>query len=235
MPSSEHKVSLRLTFRDEDETVVAEISGPAVPENGLQAFGDLVLLALEQHADNAAKAAVGLISALRERAWEGDDVLADQLGALLATGVISDLKPLPVSLDELAGVLEGDPVQGGGRIEVATGQVWPDPALEYGGVLGEEEEDELEDPGKWLRVHCEGSRDGYRDMERFIGTVSDPGRADRLDVAIAGRGAFRRFKDVLARWPGELERWHAFSAERQYGRARAWLADAGYYVRKSAI
>jgi hypothetical protein len=84
-------------------------------------------------------------------------------------------------------------------------------------------------------VHCEGSRDGYRDMELFIGTVSDPGRADRLEIAISGRGAFRRFKDVLGRWPGELDRWYAFSAERQRGRARAWLADAGYYVRKGCL
>lgn len=67
-----------------------------------------------------------------------------------------------------------------------------------------------EDSDRWLWVDCEGSRDGYRDMERFIGTVSDPGRADRLDIVITGRGAFRRFRDVLA---------------------RAWLADAGYYVR----
>lgn len=72
-------------------------------------------------------------------------------------------------------------------------------------------------------------------MERFIQTVTDPDRADRLGIAIAGRGAFRRFKDVLARWPGELEWWYAFSAERQRGRRRAWLADAGHYVRKSAI
>jgi Uncharacterised protein family (UPF0158) len=38
-------------------------------------------------------------------------------------------------------------------------------------------------------------------------------------IAIRGRGAFRRFKDELARWPGELERWHAFSEERQRGRS----------------
>jgi hypothetical protein len=41
-------------------------------------------------------------------------------------------------------------LQGGGRIELATGQVWPDAAFEDGSVLSEEEEDELEDPGKWL-------------------------------------------------------------------------------------
>jgi hypothetical protein len=65
-------------------------------------------------------------------------------------------------------------------------------------------------------------------MEDFIGTVADKGRADRLSIAISGRGAFRRFKDVLARWPDELERWYTFSDERQRGRARAWLAAAGY-------
>ena len=99
---------------------------------------------------------------------------------------------------------------GGGRIDLATGEVCA-PAWE----IGQEDEDESDDPDKWLWVHCEGSRG-----------------ADRLEIAISGRGAFRRFKDVLARWPGELDRWYAFSAERQRGRARAWLADAGYYVRK---
>jgi uncharacterized protein UPF0158 len=43
-------------------------------------------------------------------------------------------------------------------------------------------------------------------------------------------GAFRRFKDVLSRWPEELRRWFAFSDERQRGRCRAWLADEGYAV-----
>lgn len=67
-------------------------------------------------------------------------------------------------------------------------------------------------------------------MEEFIAGVRDPGRADRLDIAIRGRGAFRRFKDVLSRWPEEVERWYSFSEERQRGRARAWLRDAGYFV-----
>ena len=67
-------------------------------------------------------------------------------------------------------------------------------------------------------------------MELFIASVEDPDRAERLAIAIPGRGAFRRFKDELARWPGELERWHAFSEERPRGRARSWLAAAGYRV-----
>jgi Uncharacterised protein family (UPF0158) len=67
-------------------------------------------------------------------------------------------------------------------------------------------------------------------MVLFIVSVEDPGRAERLASALGGRGAFRRFKDVLACWPGELERWHALSEERQRGRPRSWLAASGYRV-----
>ena len=73
-----------------------------------------------------------------------------------------------------------------------------------------------------------GSHDSYRDMERFIETADDPANVDRLEIAINSKGAFRRFKDVLSRWPEELQRYFQFSAERKRGRARAWLAEAGY-------
>ena len=231
LSTDETRISLRVKVPAEDGTTVIEMTGPAAPENALQFFGDWVLAALEQHADGAVEAARLMIAALRERCWEGDDVLADQLDALLGSAAMPDLRPLRVDLDELADILEGDPMYGGGRVDLTTGEVWPAPAVDYAREIGQEDEDE-DESDKWLWVHCEGSRDGYRDMERFIGTVRDPRRADRLEIAISGRGAFRRFKDVLGRWPGELDRWYVFSAERQRGRARAWLADAGYYVRK---
>jgi hypothetical protein len=188
MSTDEIRISLRVVVPAEDGTAVIEITGPAVPENGLQAFGDWVLAALEQHADGAAEAARRMIAALRERDWAGDDALADQLDALLRSRTMPDLRPLPVDLDELAGILEGDLMYGGGRIDLATGEVWPAPAVDYAREMGQEDEDESDDPGRWLWVHCEGSRDGYRDMELFIGTVRDPGRADRLEIAISGRG-----------------------------------------------
>ena len=118
----------------------------------------------------------------------------------------------------------------GGRIDITTGEVWSQAAIEYVLETGEEDEDSGDDPERWLAVHGEGSREGYRDMELFIASVEDPGRAERLAIAIKGRGAFRRVKDELACWPGELERWHARSEERQRGRERSWLAASGCRV-----
>jgi hypothetical protein len=196
----------------------------------LQLAGDGLLVALGQGVDGAPLLAGRCAAALRERAWEGDDDLAEQLEAALGQQPAPLLRPLPVDLEDLADVLEGDPADGGGRIDLHTGEVWPQSAIDYAEETGEEDADE-ENPDRWLAVWCEGSREGYGDMEDFIVTVADDGQADRLSIAITGRGAFRRFKDVLSRWPEEFERWHAFSDERKRGRARSWLVDAGYSAR----
>ena len=94
--------------------------------------------------------------------------------------------------------------------------------------MGEEDEDDSEDNEHWLWVHCEGSSAAYRDMEMFAGTITDSRRAERLLEALEVRGPFRRFRDVLARWPDDFTRWHQFSDERRRGRSREWLAGAGY-------
>jgi Uncharacterised protein family (UPF0158) len=86
--------------------------------------------------------------------------------------------------------------------------------------------DEAE-PGRYLQVPRAESSDGYQDMQEFIDTVSDKQLQQLLEVAIHGKGAFRRFKDVLARDPAEQQRWFAFQMERLDTRVREWLADEG--------
>lgn len=71
------------------------------------------------------------------------------------------------------------------------------------------------------------SYEGYEDMEDFIATVEDEHLAELLEVAIDGKGAFRRFKDVLARYPEEKERWFRFKDVRMEQRALEWLDDIG--------
>lgn len=197
------------------------------PEDALQLMGDAVLVVVGERADALEPAGCRCAAALRDRGWEGDDELADQIEALLGVGATPFLKSLAVDVEELAGILEGDAVMGGGRIDLRTGEVWPRSAIEYFEEVGERDPDDQDDQ-RWLDVACEGSRASYRDMEVFIDTLGEGRVADRLARAIQGRGAFRRFKDVLAETDGLLARWYGFSDDRHRGRARAWLADQGY-------
>jgi hypothetical protein len=61
-------------------------------------------------------------------------------------------------------------------------------------------------------------------MERFIPMVDDGELRDQLTRAIDGKGAFRRFKDVLMSHGPERERWFAFRSERLRVFMEAWLA-----------
>jgi hypothetical protein len=229
MDSKEQRSALRAAvYRRDGPAVVSLLRGGGAYDDSLQLAGDGVIAALMQRVDRAPELARNLVVALRQRGWDGDDELADQLDALLGGGQMPILRALPVDLEELAGILEGDPLTAGGRIDLRTGEVWAQAAIEYVLETGEEDEDTADDPERWLPVHGEGSREGYRDMELFIASVEQPGRAERLAIAIKGPGAFRRFKDELARSPGELERWYALAEERQRGRARSWLGAAGY-------
>jgi hypothetical protein len=60
-------------------------------------------------------------------------------------------------------------------------------------------------------------------MERFVGLVQDQALRERLLVAIDGKGAFRRFKDVLLAFPAERERWFAHRSELLHLHIQTWL------------
>lgn len=231
MTDKEQRTQLRMAVRDGAQLVTLLRTERLLDDGGeLQLIGDGLVAALADKVEGAAEAAAGCAEKLRERGWLGDDELADQLEARLGTRPTPMLRPLPIDLESLAMVLEGDQLSEGGRIDLQTGEVMPEFVFEYAVEIGEEPDDEEQDPDRWLYVRCEGSRAGYGDMEDFIDTLSDRRLAERLSDAIRGRGAFRRFKDVLSRSPDEFTEWHAFSDERQRGRARFWLAGEGYCV-----
>ncbi len=79
-----------------------------------------------------------------------------------------------------------------------------------------------QDP-EYMRVDPVSSREQYRWMERFIPMVEDAEIQRRLAVAIDGKGAFRRFKDVLMSFGPERERWFTFRSERLKVFMEAWL------------
>lgn len=78
-----------------------------------------------------------------------------------------------------------------------------------------------------LRVDPVSSREQYRWMERFVATVEDSEFRTKLLGAIDGKGAFRRFKDVLMHFPVDRERWFAFRSERLRTSMLSWLEAHG--------
>jgi len=75
----------------------------------------------------------------------------------------------------------------------------------------------------FLRIEPASSREQYRWMERFVGSVVDEPLRDRLIISIDGKGAFRRFKDVLLAYPAERERWFAYRADLLHWHIQNWL------------
>jgi hypothetical protein len=75
----------------------------------------------------------------------------------------------------------------------------------------------------FLRVEPASSREQYRWMERFVGSVIDEPLRDRLIISIDGKGAFRRFKDVLLAYPAERERWFSYRADLLHWHIAQWL------------
>ena len=82
------------------------------------------------------------------------------------------------------------------------------------------------DPG-YLRIDPVSSREQYRWMERFIDSVEEQELKRQLQHAIDGKGAFRRFKDVLMSHPVDRERWFAFRSERLRSCMEGWLEAHG--------
>ncbi len=66
----------------------------------------------------------------------------------------------------------------------------------------------------------------YQDMADFAEVITDERAGRRLARVIQGRGAFRRFKDLLhEEHPDLLPAWYAFRDARAMRRAVQWLAD----------
>ena len=204
-------------------------------EYHLQLIGDCVLVAVDQRVSGARELATTVAAQLAERGWAGDDELRQQLDRA-SGGAVPLLRPIPTNLDEVAEAMDTGPDFPAGRLNLRTGEVdtSPDDYLSDD-FLDDTEDDTTDDTGEdaedldsWLRIEPTGSRVAWWDMRDFIDTVADAERADRLLIAVEGKGAFRRFRNVIDRWPDEEDRWRAFADDRRRGRAREWLAEEGY-------
>lgn len=77
--------------------------------------------------------------------------------------------------------------------------------------------------GRFVHLDPASSREQYRWMERFVQSVEDVTLRERLILAIDGKGAFRRFKDVLLSYPVERDRWFTYRANLLHIYINGWL------------
>jgi hypothetical protein len=138
---------------------------------------------------------------------------------------MSESRRLPVDLDDLCQALDDSSAEHAWYLDCETGEI----------LLVSELMDDVEElrerldaaPGRYELVPTVGSSEGYRDMEDFIETTEDTRLGELLEIAIGGRGAFGRYKDVLARFPEERQRWIRFKDDKLMKRGLEWLEEIG--------
>lgn len=84
-----------------------------------------------------------------------------------------------------------------------------------------------EDPERFASIPRIEGRDEFDLMCRFAETVDEEDIRERLALALRGKGAFGRFRDVVFRYPDLEARWNAMQQEWQVGEARRWLESLG--------
>jgi hypothetical protein len=151
------------------------------------------------------------------------------------------MKKLKVDLKELVSEMEmGDNLELSGYLDTETGEIISMPdnvmrAVEDGDEaiadLADWEEDIAEtaekilsdEKNRFLLIPKRESREGYELMAAFAETVTSKGLREKVVIALDGKGAFRRFRNVLSHHPDELDRWYAFKDENMREEAVQWL------------
>ena len=85
----------------------------------------------------------------------------------------------------------------------------------------------LDEQGRFIRIPERNSVMAYKSIAEFIETVDDPLLKEELSEALNGKGAFRRFKDILTGYPKVRKKWHRFNAKAMKKEITEWLDSIG--------
>ena len=133
------------------------------------------------------------------------------------------MKQVAVDLEELAFAFDDGSPEHEYFLDLATGEVLL-VSDNLGYIEARQERERIEEESdRFLSIPQFGSSAESADMESFVETVEDERLLALLEGALDGNGAFRRFRDVLNRYPVERDRWYAFKDERLKTRIREWL------------
>lgn len=129
-------------------------------------------------------------------------------------------REVPVDWEALEDAFENNAPEVHSYLHLTTGEV----LRVVDGVADPQMHARISADPNYLRIDPVSSREQYRWMERFIPMVDEPELKGKLAQAIDGKGAFRRFKDVLMSYAADRERWFTFRSERLRTFMEAWLS-----------
>jgi hypothetical protein len=135
-------------------------------------------------------------------------------------------REVPIAWEALEDAFENNAPEVHSYLQLATGEV----IRVVDGIADPGMHARIGSDAGYLRIDPVSSREQYRWMERFIATVEESEFRTKLVAAIDGKGAFRRFKDVLMAFPVERERWFTFRSERLRTCMEAWLETHGLHA-----
>ncbi|MFH1703776.1 MAG: UPF0158 family protein [Nitrospirota bacterium] len=85
----------------------------------------------------------------------------------------------------------------------------------------------LNEGSRYVPIPERDSLEAYNIMTEFIETFGDPVLKEELSNALNGKGAFRKFKNVLLEYPKERKRWHTYNAKAMKNTITEWLESLG--------
>ncbi len=135
----------------------------------------------------------------------------------------TELRKVPVAWEALEDAFENNAPEVHSYLSLETGDV----TRIVDGVVEPTMHSRVANDPNYLLVDPVSSREQYRWMERYILIVEEPELNQKLMHSIDGKGAFRRFKDVLMGYPVDRERWFTFRSERLRAAMQAWLDAHG--------
>jgi Uncharacterised protein family (UPF0158) len=131
------------------------------------------------------------------------------------------MRVIPINWTDLETAFERNSPDTESFLDTRTGEVV---TVTEGAIDYPEQRGKVQAGGEaFVRIEPAASREQYKWMERFVAGVTDEPLRERLVIAIDGKGAFRRFKDVLLNYPTERERWFSYRAELLHWAMHKWL------------
>jgi hypothetical protein len=84
-----------------------------------------------------------------------------------------------------------------------------------------------DESGRYVDIPRKTSSEAYDLMVEFARSVTNSNLKEKLEIALDGKGTFRRFKNVISDYPDEEKRWFAFKDKRMREEVIEWLNALG--------